>query len=145
MIEALAKRVASKTKYLDWYRHLACKANAMPVEPDEPPSIDVRVTTSAGDSQSAATSAAGGANPATANTERAPAAGWPKWVVPAVLGAASVLGGGGLGWLVESFGRDAAPPVAPADVPADVRADVPREGSLFQDLEDRGFHLPGNE
>ena len=58
---------------------------------------------------------------------------WAPWVVAALMGT---IGGGGLTWALLPRGQSEPPP-APAPV-----SPSEREGSLYQYLEDREYHLP---
>ena len=136
-MQALLDRVRSKTRYIDWFRHFACKANGMPIEPDEPAKVDVNVRVD----QPPGSAAAASGTAAAPAAERPATPRRPGWGKTAALVAASLLsglgiGGGALTLAQQLFHREQPP--ATVEQP-------PREGSLLQYLEDQGYHLPSGE
>lgn len=129
-MDALIERLGEQNKFVRWYRQYACKANGMPIEPEGSPTLHVEHTHTHE-----------GQPPATTPAQPQPAQSstLPPWVKTAVVAGLSALGGGsvigGAGVVFDWWESRQAP--APEQSPA--------TGSLLQDLEDRGFHLPSDE
>lgn len=65
---------------------------------------------------------------------------WPTWAKNAVIGAAALSAGAGGAGLVKWFSSKPATEQPPAVIEA-----APKDGSLLQYLQDRGYHLPPEE
>ena len=117
VLQRVGRILDERIQLVRWHRQKACEAHGLPFEDGG----EIRVSID------------GGPVPATAATSAQPTTG--AFAIPGWLKALALAAGTGAAGYGISEAMKADPPA--------VVEEAPQGGSLLQDLEDRGFHLPG--